>query len=123
MPESHSPTKVTSRREAKPAPIKEKVKVVRPRGGIRTRVTRTYRKPYLYRGRKAWNHFKDLSITAGANVDSVLYLNGRSMASIPAGETTTVSGTSLRQGKYTIELKTTKGKVLDREANNRKTGL
>ena len=90
------------------------------RGHLSVTVKRTYSRYISGIGKV---HFKQLRVRSSANVSAILYNNGRYIASIQPGEKAEHILESGYHGKYELMLKDTKGKVLDKEAHNMKSGL
>lgn len=80
--------------------------------------SRTYRSGSIYR-----SHYKTLSITAISSVPATIYNNSVFVRSVPAMNKIEFTLRTSSTGKYRLELRDQSGRVLDREAWNRKTGL
>lgn len=79
---------------------------------------RTYRSGRWYR-----THYKNLKIKAISSVPAKVYDGDRVIKTISPMEVTEFTHRTGSDGKYWLELRTNSGKVLDKEAWNRKTGL
>lgn len=66
---------------------------------------------------------KTVQISAYANVNAYVYMNGSQAGSILAKKKTTLTADSYSSGNYEVTLKDANGNLLDRETESRKTGL
>ena len=112
-------------RSSSPAP-KSKPKAVKARGSLTVKLARTKSTDYHYtyrNGRRYRSHYKTLTVKALSSVPAKIYDGDRYVRSITPMETIEFSYKTNSDGKYWLELRTKSGKVLGKQAWNRKIGL